>query len=76
MKVRLVDEKGKSVKPGTQGEIQVKGPAVFAEYWGKPGATMESFRKGSVNHLFFERSSKCFIYVKTCSPYLIRLLFI
>ena len=46
MKVRLVDEKGKSVKPGTQGEIQVKGPAVFAEYWGKPGATMESFRKG------------------------------
>ena len=46
MKVRLVDEKGKTVKTGTQGEIQVRGPAVFAEYWGKPGATKESFREG------------------------------
>jgi len=43
IKVRLADEKGKAVKPGTPGEIQFKGPGVFLEYWRKPDATKNAF---------------------------------
>jgi malonyl-CoA/methylmalonyl-CoA synthetase len=47
VEVRLVTEDG-SVIPGegTPGEIQVRGPAVFAEYWRRPDATRESFVDG------------------------------
>jgi acyl-CoA synthetase (AMP-forming)/AMP-acid ligase II len=31
--VRLVDEQGREVAPGTPGEIEVRGPSVFREYW-------------------------------------------
>ena len=41
--VRLVDEAGNEVEPGESGEIQVKGPNVFQEYWGKPEATQKAF---------------------------------
>ncbi len=41
--VRLVDEMGKSVPPGTPGEIQVKGSGVFLEYWQNPEATLKAF---------------------------------
>jgi len=34
------------VWPGTPGEIEVLGPNVFAEYWGKPEATRDAFRDG------------------------------
>ena len=44
--VRLVDEGGCEVWPGTPGEIEVLGPNVFAEYWGKPEATRDAFRDG------------------------------
>ncbi|HIK12691.1 MAG TPA: acyl-CoA synthetase [Oscillatoriaceae cyanobacterium M33_DOE_052] len=44
--VRLVDESGNLVEPGTPGEIQVKGPGVFLEYWQKPEATTKAFRDG------------------------------
>jgi len=44
--VRLVDEKGELVSPGTPGEIQVKGPGVFLEYWQKPEATAQAFQNG------------------------------
>jgi malonyl-CoA/methylmalonyl-CoA synthetase len=44
VEVRLVDEEGKPVAPGTPGEIEVCGPSVFAEYWGKPDATRDAFR--------------------------------
>ncbi|MCG3157126.1 MAG: Long-chain-fatty-acid--CoA ligase [bacterium] len=44
--VRLVDENGREVAPGAQGEIQVKGASVFQEYWGKPEATHQAFRDG------------------------------
>lgn len=41
--VRLADEENATVAMGSQGEIQVKGPNVFNEYWGKPEATAETF---------------------------------
>jgi malonyl-CoA/methylmalonyl-CoA synthetase len=44
--VQLVGEDGEPVAPGTAGEIEVRGPSVFSEYWGKPDATREAFRKG------------------------------
>jgi malonyl-CoA/methylmalonyl-CoA synthetase len=44
--VRLVESHGEPVPPGTPGEIEVRGPGVFAEYWGKPEATREAFRDG------------------------------
>jgi malonyl-CoA/methylmalonyl-CoA synthetase len=42
----LVDEDGKEVPAGTPGEIQVKGPGIFLEYWRKPEATQQAFRDG------------------------------
>ena len=44
--VRLVDERGNPVAPGTPGEIEARGPSVFAEYWRKPDATRDAFRGG------------------------------
>ncbi|MGA3317935.1 MAG: acyl-CoA synthetase [Candidatus Korobacteraceae bacterium] len=44
--VQLVGENGQPVAPGTPGEIEVRGPSVFAEYWGKPEATRDAFRDG------------------------------
>jgi malonyl-CoA/methylmalonyl-CoA synthetase len=46
VEVRLVDENGKLVPTGTPGEIQVKGPGVFLEYWQNPEATAKAFRDG------------------------------
>ncbi|MEC4882395.1 MAG: acyl-CoA synthetase [Scytonema sp. PMC 1070.18] len=46
VEVRLVDEHGELVPPGTPGEIQVKGPGVFLEYWQNPNATAKAFRDG------------------------------
>ncbi len=46
VEVRLVDESGVAVPPGTPGEIQVKGPGVFLEYWQKPEATAKAFQDG------------------------------
>ncbi len=44
--MRLVDEGGYEVCAGHAGEIEVRGPNVFGEYWGKPDATREAFRDG------------------------------
>ena len=44
--VRLVDEQGREVPPGTPGEIEVRGPSVFREYWRRPEATQAAFRDG------------------------------
>jgi malonyl-CoA/methylmalonyl-CoA synthetase len=46
VEVQLVGENGKPVLPGTPGEIEVRGPGVFAEYWANPDATRDAFRKG------------------------------
>jgi malonyl-CoA/methylmalonyl-CoA synthetase len=46
VEVQLVGESGEAVSPGTPGEIEVRGPSVFAEYWGKPEATHNAFRDG------------------------------
>jgi len=46
VEVRLVDESGELVPPGIPGEIQVKSPGVFLEYWQNPQATEKAFRDG------------------------------
>jgi malonyl-CoA/methylmalonyl-CoA synthetase len=46
VEVRLVDQSGELVPPETPGEIQVKGPTVFLEYWQNPQATAKSFQDG------------------------------
>jgi malonyl-CoA/methylmalonyl-CoA synthetase len=46
VEVRLVDENGELVPAGTPGEIQVKGPGVFLEYWQNPQATAKAFQDG------------------------------
>ncbi|HSF52226.1 MAG TPA: acyl-CoA synthetase [Algoriphagus sp.] len=43
VQIRLVDEKNKEVSEGEPGEIQVKGPSVFKEYWRKAEATEKAF---------------------------------
>ena len=46
VEVQLVGENGTPVPPGTPGEIEVRGPNVFLEYWGQPDATRDTFREG------------------------------
>lgn len=46
VEVRLASEDGEALGEGVPGEIEVRGPSVFSEYWGKPAATRESFRDG------------------------------
>ena len=46
VEVRLLDEDGHDVPPGTPGEIFVRGPGVFREYWQRPEDTAAAFRDG------------------------------
>ncbi|MFB3918109.1 MAG: acyl-CoA synthetase [Terriglobales bacterium] len=46
VQVRLVDESGSEAGTGVPGEIEVRGPSVFKEYWRKPEATRDAFRNG------------------------------
>jgi len=46
VEVRLVDDGDNPVGPGVSGEIQVKGPSVFLEYWQRPEETRASFHQG------------------------------
>lgn len=46
VEVRLVDEDGQPVGSGEPGEIEVRGPGVFREYWRRPEATAQAFRDG------------------------------
>ena len=44
--VRLVDDQGLIVPAGQPGQIEVRGPQVFHEYWGRPDETTRSFKDG------------------------------
>ena len=45
--IRLISEAGELIEGENEpGEIQVRGPAVFSEYWDKPDVTRESFVDG------------------------------
>ena len=44
--VRLVDDAGREVETGTPGELEVRGPSVFLEYWQRPEETSAAFRDG------------------------------
>jgi malonyl-CoA/methylmalonyl-CoA synthetase len=46
VEVRLVNEAGEDVAGGAPGELLVKGPGVFREYWGRPDATSAAFAAG------------------------------
>lgn len=46
VEVRIVDGDGRPVAAGEQGEIVVRGPQVFREYWQRPAETEASFRDG------------------------------
>jgi malonyl-CoA/methylmalonyl-CoA synthetase len=46
VEVRLVDAAGAAVRAGEAGELEVRGPNVFKEYWRRPDATRDAFRDG------------------------------
>jgi malonyl-CoA/methylmalonyl-CoA synthetase len=46
VEVRLVDEAGDDVAGAAPGELLVRGPGVFREYWGRPDATAAAFTEG------------------------------
>lgn len=46
VELRLVDDTGATVAPGLPGEIEVRGPQVFREYWRRPAETAAAFRDG------------------------------
>jgi fatty-acyl-CoA synthase len=43
---RVVDDSGNEVAPGIAGEVVVRGPNTFFEYWGNAAATAETLREG------------------------------
>jgi malonyl-CoA/methylmalonyl-CoA synthetase len=46
VEVRLVDDQGDLVDAGMPGELEVRGPAVFLEYWQRKDETTAAFREG------------------------------
>jgi len=46
VEVRLVDEQMRDVRVGAPGEILIRGPNVFLEYWRRPGDTAAAFHDG------------------------------
>ncbi|MET3576319.1 class I adenylate-forming enzyme family protein [Bhargavaea ullalensis] len=44
--VKIIDDAGNRLPPGSVGEICTKGPSVVSEYWNKPEATSETFVEG------------------------------
>ena len=50
VEVRLVDDIGTEVAAGTPGEIEVRGPTVFQEYWQQAGGDTRSISRWLVSH--------------------------
>ena len=46
VEVRLVDDQRELIDEGMPGELEVRGPAVFLEYWQRPNETKSAFRDG------------------------------
>jgi long-chain acyl-CoA synthetase len=46
VRIRVTDEDGRDVPPGTIGEVRVRGPNVMRGYWRKPRETDEVLRDG------------------------------
>jgi len=44
--VRIVDDQGKDVPAGENGEVVVQGPHIMKEYWNRPDATAETIKNG------------------------------
>jgi len=44
VEARLVDDQGHEVGEGSAGELEIRGPNVFLEYWRRPEETESSFR--------------------------------
>jgi acyl-CoA synthetase (AMP-forming)/AMP-acid ligase II len=44
--VRVLNDDGEPVAPGTVGEVHVAGPTLMTEYWRKPEETRLAFRQG------------------------------
>ncbi len=44
--LRVVNDEGEVLPSGERGELQVRGPSMFREYWNKPEATADSFAEG------------------------------
>jgi len=42
----IIDDAGHELPPGTAGEIAIRGPNVFTEYWGNEAATRETLQNG------------------------------
>ncbi len=58
VEMRLVDDAGAPVAPGGDGEIEVRGPSVFAGYWRAPEKTAESFRADAQGRLWFRTGDR------------------
>lgn len=46
VEMRIVDENDNDVAPGETGELVLRGPSMFREYWNRPEATEEAWRNG------------------------------
>lgn len=46
VEVRLLDDEGRGVAAGSPGELHVRGPSLFTEYWGRPEETAAAFHDG------------------------------
>jgi fatty-acyl-CoA synthase len=42
----IIDDAGRELPPGTPGEIAIRGPNVFTEYWDNEAATRETLQNG------------------------------
>lgn len=57
VELRVVDDTGAAVPSGTGGEVEIRGPHLFAGYWRRPDATVEAhtadgfFRTGDIGSL-------------------------